>query len=349
MSEQEPPEESISLEEVPEIAAAYRQASDEELDQERLDEIKAEISALQSERTEVAGNAGEDHFLIEEYDDEIQKLEDEREEIHESAKNVTQRRNDLLKAAGESPGFQLDEHWLNPDVLQVLTKALYDEEDDELVIADHALSEPADAKEMSRSEKLQIKREVMNLAQDRLSGYPRIEKHWEKFENSRAYRGFQAISSDPGVSPSEIADMHDDASNSAVRNWTSDLANREKLKMVHTPKEGNYYLSTVGKYYAAHYAESPTNDHEDGAESGEQEEAGNDRTESASESADTTDSSEDRGQQDLGNSDKRSGDQSGESTAAGQSATTASTEVDSTEEKKQVMFENIGERSDSEE
>jgi len=219
-----------------------------------------------------------------------------------------------------------------------------------LVIADHVLSEPADAKEMSRSERLQVKREVMNLAQDRLSGYPRIEKHWEEFEDSRAHRGFQAISSKPGVGPSEIADMHDDVGNSAVRNWTSELAKQEDLKMVHTPKQGKYHLSTVGKYYAAHYAEPGTDDHEDGAESVDQEEKkGDDRTESGSESADTTDSSEDRGQQDLGNSDKRSGDLSGESTATDQSATVASAELDSTEEKKRAMFENIGEGSDSEE
>lgn len=350
MSEQEPPEETPSHEEVPQLAAAYRRESHEEPDQERLDEIKTEISALQSQRDEVAGNAGDDNYLVEEYDAEIQELKDERDEIQDSAENLTKRRNDLLEAAGENPGFQLNENWLDLDVIRALTKALFDEEDNELVIADHVLSEPADAKEMSRSERLQVKREVMNLAQDRLSGYPRIEKHWKEFEDSRAHRAFQAISSKPGVGPSEIADMHDDVGNSAVRNWTSELAKQEDLKMVHTPKQGKYRLSTVGKYYAAHYAEPRTDDHEDEAESVDQEaKEGDDRTESGSESADTTDSSEDRGQQDLGNSDKRSGDLSSESTATDQSATVASAEVDSIEEKKRAMFENIGEGSDSEE
>jgi len=189
----------------------------------------------------------------------------------------------------------------------------------------------------------------MNLAQDRLSGYPRIEKHWAEFEDSRAYGGFQAISRNPGVGPSEIADTVDNVTGSTVRDWTSDLANQEELKMVHTPKQGNYHLSTVGKYYAAHYAEFPNDDHEDAAESGDQEGMEDDNTEPASESADTTDSSEDQGQQDLGNSDKRSGDQSVEPTATDQGATVDSVEAESTEEKKQVMFDNVGERSDSEE
>jgi hypothetical protein len=349
MSEHESTDEKVSLEEVSELASAYRHASEEEPDQERLDDIEAEINTLQSERSEVAGNAGEDNFLTKEYDSEIQELEDEREEIRQSAEDVTQRRNDLLRAAGESPGFQFDEHWLNPDVIQTLTEALYGKKEDKLVIADHVLREPADVQEMSRSERLQVKREVMNLARDRMSGYPRIKDRWEEFEDSRAYRGFQAISRNPGVGPSEIADMYDDATNSTVRNWTSDLANQEELKMVHTPKQGNYHLSTVGKYYAAHYAESPIDDHESGDESGEQEEVEDTNTEPASESADTTDSSEDWGQQDLGNSDKHSGDQSREPAADNQSATVSSAEVENTEEKKQAMFENIGESSDSEE
>lgn len=349
MSEQTLSEDEPTLEAIPELAERYLEASDEEADQERLAEIESEIETLQSERDDVAEDVGEDNFVVEEYNDEIENLENEREEIRESAKNVTRRRDDLLSAAGDSPGFQFDEHWLNSNVLQALNEALHGEQDDKLVVADHVLREATDADELSRSEKLQIKKELMYLAQDRISDVERVEEHWADFEGTRSHRAFMTIVENPGVGPSEIAEMQEDTSNSAVRNWVSKLANQNELKMVHTPKKGEYRLSTVGKYYATHYAESTVDTDKSEPESSDSKGDENEKTASAPADNDSDETVEDSEQHDLGNSDERPVDQSDNSDSTEQGVNVTSAEVDSTEEKKQAMLENVGKRSDSEE
>lgn len=349
MSEQQPSEKKQSVGTVVELATAYQEATDEEPDQERLNEIEKQISALEEKRSEVVDNSGEDNFVVKDCNKNIQELEKEREEIQQSAEDVTQCRNELLRAASESPGFKLDDDWLNPDVIRALTKALYGEEDDKLVIVDYVLREPTDAEDLDPLEEIQVKQEVMNLAQDRLSGHPRVEDFWTDFEGSSAYRAFRAIVSEPGIGPSKIADMYDDVTDSTTRNWTSDLSNQDQLKLVDTPSRGNYCLSTVGKYYAAHYANPLDADDKDDSESSNAEEEEDNSVETATKGDEATDSSEDSEQYKLGNSDEPSGEQSEEPTDSDRSGTVISTEFDNTEEKKQAMFDNIGRRSDIDE
>jgi len=349
MSEQQPSEKNRSVGTAVKLATAYQEATDEEPDQERLNEIENQISALEEKRSEVVENSGKDNFVVKDCDKTIQKLEKEREEIQQLAEDVTQRRNELLKTASESPGFKLDDDWLSPDVIQALTKALYGEEDDKLLIADCILHESTDAEDLDPLEEIQVKQEVMNLAQDRLSNHPRVENFWTDFQGSSAYRAFRAIASEPGIGPSEIADMYDDVTGSTTRNWTSDLSNQDQLKLVERPSRGNYCLSTVGKYYAAHYADPLDVDDNDGSESSNAGEEENNSVETAAKSDETTDSSEDSEQYKLGNSEEPSGEQSEESTVSDRSGTVKSTEFDNTEEKKQAMFDNIGIHSDTDE
>lgn len=347
MSEQDQSNDELSLEQVRALAETYLQASDSELDQDRLDEIENEIASLRSQREEVVENAGEDNFLAKEYNSEIEELEDEREEIHESTENVTQCRNKLLRAVGEQPGFQFSEHWLNSKVLRALTEALYGKQEEELILADHLIAEPADAENLSRTEKLQIKREIMNLAQDRLSEYPRVKNRWEEFKDTRAYPAFEAIIKNPGADPSEIAEMQDDANDSTVRDWTSDLSNKDNLKLVHTPKQGNYYLSTAGKYYSAHYVGEIGGEEKIESKSEKGEETGGDDKGSELESQDSDETQDKPSQQSLGNSVDISGNQSNDPTASDEKVTSA--EADSTEEKKEAMFDNVGLSSEGEE
>lgn len=349
MSEQEQTEEDPSLEDVPEIGASYHDANDEEPDQARLNGIETEISELEAERSDVASNAGEDNFVVEKIDAGIQGLKDERQEIQKSAEDVTKRRSALLRAAAESPGFQFTEHWLNPDVLRALTHALYGTEDEELVIADQVLREPEDAEELDQMQKIRIQREIMNIARDRISADQRVKNRWKEFEGSNAHKAFQDITRKPGVGPSEIAETHDDTSASTVRNWTSDLSNQEELKTVHTPSQGDYHLSTVGKYYAAHYDESSDGGPDDTMGSDDEEDTEGSGAESVEEVAESTEVSEGLEQQNLGNSPERPDDQSGGSTPTDQGVSVTSSEADTTEKKAKAMFENIGKGSDTSE
>lgn len=340
MSNEAYAEQPPSLEEVPDLAARYLEASDEEPEhQKRLGEIEAELDELASTREEVVDDMGEDHYLVEDIDAEIQELEDEREELQKSTEDVAQLQQVLFRAAAEEPGFQLNEHWLNRNTLRALTHALYGTEEEKLVIADYELCTSDNVQSLDRMQKIRIKRDIVHLARDQFTKDERVADRWKEFEDSPAYQAFSVIARDPGVGPSEIAEAYDDKSNSTVRNWTSDLSDQEGLKMVYTPKQGKYHLSTVGKYYATHYA----NFEGDDAEVAEEDVGTEIGEESADKAAEPTDENQDENtdQVGLGNSVEAPENQPRGSTDADQSATLS--ESKTTEEKAEALFNDVSE------
>ncbi|PSQ54644.1 hypothetical protein BRD22_11730 [Halobacteriales archaeon SW_8_68_21] len=105
--------------------------------------------------------------------------------------------------------------------------------------------------------------------------------------------------------------------------------------MVYTPRHGDYHLSTVGKYFAAHYADLD--------ETGETEVAG-DHKEAEAESSEVTTqvtgSEDDSEQADLGNLDKAPETKSRGLSNAHQDAFC---EADTTEEKADALFDDVSE------
>jgi len=334
MSKKAEKEQDLSLEDIPEVSVRYLDTSEEESEhQERLNEILSELEELRSEREEAADDFGEDHFLVENIDTEIQDIESERKDVEESTEDIVQLRKDILRGAAETPGFRLDEHWLDSKTIQALTHTLYGQEEETLVIADQELSSPEDAHELDRIQKIQIKREIVHLARDQLEGDERVKKRWTEFKNSRAHPAFQVIAREPGVGPSGIADAYDDKSSSTVRNWTSDLSNQEELKMVYTPKQGNYHLSTVGKYYAEHYADLEKVDETDeSVESDDSDQA----TESTEQKGD-----DDSEQTDLGNLDENLEAQPKKERKSAEDSSLSKAET--TEEKAEALFNDVSE------
>ena len=196
-------------------------------------------------------------------------------------------------------------------------------------------------------QEIKIQREIMNISRDRFSADQRVKNRWAEFEDSNAHKAFKAIIREPGMGPSEIAEMQDGTSASTVRNWVSDLSNQEELKTVYTPSQGNYHLSTVGKYYATHYDESSDSSPSDTLGSDEEEDAESGSVESAEEAAESTEESEDMEQQNLGNSSERPDDQPDGATPTDQGVSVTSSEADTTEEKAEAMFENVAKESDT--
>lgn len=255
MSEKSHPEDDSSTDaDIQTLAAEYKQALNNEPDQERLSEIQTEINDLEAKRSDVEEDFGENHYLVDEINKEIEKLRGERDKIKESTEAIEDCREALLQAAVADPGFRPNEDWLDPEVIRAFTHALYEEQDDSLIIADKVLREPTDGEDLDRFERIQIIHELAALTQDRISDNQRVIRVWEEFRESRAYPAFQVIASEPGVRPSQIADICNE-NNSTVRDWTSDLSRQDQFKLVHTPKQGNYHLSTIGRYFDSHYAE----------------------------------------------------------------------------------------------
>lgn len=334
MSEKDQAEQTHSIDDIPDLAVQYLNASQKQPEhQERLKAITAELDDLKSTRKEVVEDVGEEHYLTKDIDTEIQGLQAEHQELEESTEDITELREDILRAAAEDPGFRLNEHWLNSETIQALTKALYGSEEEKLILVDRELRTSDNANELDRLEKIQMKRDIVHLARDQLGRDERVMERWKEFEKSRAYPAFSVIARKPGVGPSEIAEACDKTS-STVRNWTSDLSGQDELKMVYTPKQGNYHLSTVGKFYAAHYADLDGADETEVTEDEEEIKAknGGEKTEKAD--------SEESGpeQADLGNLDKGLGEQSKESGNVDQSARS---KAETTDEKAEALFDDV--------
>lgn len=324
-------------EDLEELAAAYLEALESEPDQERLDEIENEIEELKTNRSQTKDDLGENSYLIDEITQEIESLREERDQIRESAETVDERRESILRAAAENPGFKPNKKWLTPVVTQALTHALCGETSESLIVAEQKLAEPADGEELDRSERIQVMREVAALSQDLLSGNQRVEKVWEELQGTRAYSAFQVIASQPGVGPSEIADVHDKNA-STVRDWTSDLLGQEEFKLVYTPKRGEYCPSTIGEFYSTHYDDTINSEITEQSEPDDQES----KNESDAEQEQREESDTDPSQLDLGNGGER---RSGESVPKAEIRRDAA-EADTTDEKRDQLFDEVSANRD---
>lgn len=337
MSKQQPSGETDSCpDDVGKLAASYVKATKQEPDQERISELEAEIEEHVVKRNEVQDSFGDEHYLINEIEESIQSLRSEREEIQQSAQAVDEHRMELLHAAAEDPGFRLTDRWLNLDVLEALTHALYGEHDDILIVAGEGIREPSNIRDMGKLEQIDLQKEVAALAQDRVSEHRSVREAWEGLEDSSSKTAFQAVAERGAMQPKEVAE-YADTSASTVRNWFANLYDWTNFVPIYRPEKGVYRLSTAGKYYAAHYADLNGEDVEENKAPGEDQEEQGQNAEDGEDEV----SEQDHEQQDLGNSDERPDNYNEGTAAADQGAAATKRDLESTTEKADKLFDEV--------
>ncbi|MDH5020351.1 V-type ATP synthase subunit I [Halobacterium rubrum] len=250
------------------LAKKYLDALNHEIDEERRAVLEDRLSELRQRREKFVEQHGEDSGIVQRVDRKILDVEDELDALKQSAQQVDELREDLLKAAAED--FEFDSTWLSPTVLNGLTHALYGKEEDSLILDQNRIENTDDLNDIGDIEQLDMEHTLLTLSEDRLDRTDRVKKRWERLVDSKKYTPFLVVAREGSASPEDVLpELDDDANRKNAKNWLeSPIYDWDELVPYYRAGNGQFALSTVGKYLAEHYAGDFDDDHEDEVDDG---------------------------------------------------------------------------------
>lgn len=238
------------------LANEYLEALDQEIDEERRDELENIKEELQDRREKYVSQHGEDSRIVQRVDQKIEDVEAELDELNESAQQVDELRTQLLKAAKD--GLEFNREWLSTTVLEGITHALYAEKDDHLILDQIRMEGPEDLDEIEDLAQLDMEHTLLLLVEDRLGETDTVSERWERFVDSKYHKPFLIVSREGTASPDDVLpNLSEDADRKDAKNWLErPLYNWDDLVPYYRAGDGEFGLSTSGEYFAHHYAES---------------------------------------------------------------------------------------------
>ena len=249
----------------------YLGSLDEDVDQEEIDEIEAEIAELEDEREEYLENYGEDDVLVERVDEELGDLRARLDKKEEALSRTGELRDKLLEETTSQ--FIAEGEYLDEDVLEALNHALTNKRDPTLLIEDWEISPEATLDEGVR----RISHVVRKLALARSDDDDDLEESWESIEGSTKHEPLLIVAeAGKALSPSEVAErIEEDVDSSTVGTRLRNTIHQVEYTPYHRI-EGDYALSTVGEVMIREYGggllEETEIDDEDNVEQEEKDE-----------------------------------------------------------------------------
>ncbi len=238
------------------LANEYLEALDQEIDEERRDELENTKEELQDRREKYVSQHSEDSRIVQRVDQKIEDVEAELDELNESAQQVDELRTQLLKAAKDR--LEFNREWLSTTVLEGLTHALYAEKDDHLILDQIRIEGPEDLDEIEDLAQLDMEHTLLLLVEDRLGETDTVSERWERFVDSKYHKPFLLVSREGTASPEDVLpSLSEDADRKDAKNWLErPLYDWDDLVPYYRAGDGEFGLSTSGKYLTHHYAES---------------------------------------------------------------------------------------------
>lgn len=247
---------SEDLQEPESLAKEYLEAIDQEIDEERRSELEDTKEELQDRREKYVSQHGEDSRIVQRVDQKIEDIETELDKLNESVQQVDELRTQLLKAAKDR--LEFNREWLSTTVLEGLTHALYAERDDHLILDQTRIEGPEDLDEIEDLVQLDMEHTFLLLVEDRLGETDTVSERWDRFVDSKYHKPFLVVSREGTASPEDILpNLSEDADRKDAKNWLErPLYDWDDLVPYYRAGDGEFGLSTSGKYLAHHYAGS---------------------------------------------------------------------------------------------
>lgn len=238
------------------LANEYLEAIDQEIDEERCNELENIKEELQERREKYVSQHGENSRIVQRVDQKIEDVEAELDELNESAQQVDELRVQLLKAANDR--LEFNREWLSTSVLEGLTHALYAEKDDYLILDQTRIEGPEDLDEIEDLAQLDMEHTLLLLVEDRRGETDTVSERWERFVDSKYHKPFLVVSREGTASPEDVLpSLSEDANRKNAKNWLErPLYDWSDLVPYYRAGDGEFGLSTSGKYLAHHYAGS---------------------------------------------------------------------------------------------
>ncbi|GAA0676208.1 hypothetical protein ACFQDG_01910 [Natronoarchaeum mannanilyticum] len=237
------------------LAQEYLDAVQSEIDEERRRELDNKLEALQDRRKQYVDQHGEDSRFVQRVDQKVEDIELELDELDESAQQTDEYRRQFLEAAVDS--FEFNSEWLSTNTLEGLAHALYGGSDAYLVLQQNRIESPDDLVELDEITKLDMEHTLLVLIEDRLGQTDTVSSRWERFADSKYHIPFLVVARDGSASPEDVVpELGGDADRKDAKNWLeSPIYDWEDLIPYYRAGDGEFALSTTGKYLYRHYAE----------------------------------------------------------------------------------------------
>jgi hypothetical protein len=335
MTDSDSDRESLSsAKDISEIARAYLDSLEHEIDKHKLDEIASKISDREERRERLVDEHGEDHYLIEKASETIEGLKQDRQELQDTAKSIEDFREELLQAVVEDPGFEFNEKWLEFEAVKALTHGLYGVQDASLAIQNRQIEQLGDISDLDEFDVIEMEHVIVSLVSDSLEGNETVQSKWDRLSDSVGYPGIKVLAKNGPMAPKDVASkLNEDTTK--VKDRLKNFMRWDDFLPLYRPEKGIYGLSTTGKYLISNYAEMPFGDEIDSVGEENQEES----------QGDSLDSGTDEGsvQRTMGNTTQY--DESEEPVASGSGNPEiedgSSTEELDTVEKAEQMFADV--------
>lgn len=226
-----------------ELCDRYIEALDSEIDVERLDELEEDIAELEEEREQFVEDYGEDDVLVERVDDEIEELVSEKEEIEGAVDQVDELEAKILERV--SSGFIAEDSYITETTLEALNHIFTGSRESELLIEDWVVTPDGELDSNVRT----ITDYIRKLSLAKLGTDDSLRKTWSGIEGGKRLDPFLTVArADTPLSPSEVAErIGDGMERQTAGNRLRDAIHHADYSPYHRV-DGDYTLSTVGKF-----------------------------------------------------------------------------------------------------
>jgi hypothetical protein len=235
-----------------ELCQQYLDALDADVDQQRIEELDEEIADLQEERAGYIEDYGEDDVLVQRVDEELNELQTEKEELESVVDQVAELETKILETS--SSGFIAENSYITETTLEALNHVFTASRESELLIEDWVVTPDAELDSNVRT----ITDYVRKLALAKLERDDSILKTWEGIEGGKRLDPFLTVArADTPLSPSQVAErIGDGMEGQTAGNRLRDAIHHADYSPYHRV-DGDYTLSTVGKFMYREYCEAP--------------------------------------------------------------------------------------------
>lgn len=231
-----------------EYLESIREDSDSKVD---LTELEDAVEDAERRMESFSQEHGEDHKLTQ----KAQNLVSQRREELSRAKKEAEKTEDLRRGLIErvADEFEFNEEWLEAEIAEAVTHALYGVSDGRFAVGDDEIKTPEDLESIDPFEQIEREEVVVLLAKDALGRTSTVEQEYERLSKSKSFNAFEVLTENGPSEVSEVADLLGE-DQSKVGNWLKNPIHRSQaLVPFYRPSNGVYALSTAGRYFAEHY------------------------------------------------------------------------------------------------
>lgn len=314
-----------SVDSAAQMADQYFGSVETEFDESRKAELKESIQDGEERYERLAEDHGEDHKLVRKAKQVVDTRREKLEGLKEAEERIGTARNEFLSKVADK--FEFTDEWLEEPVIEAVSHALYNERDSSYQVFAEGIRATDDLSDFDELERLELAAVVTILAKDALGQTDAVAEQYERLEDSKAFAAFEILCEHDSLTSQEVADEAGEDS-SKVNNWLKNPINFwDRLIPFYRPEKGRYALSTTGKYFREHYYEGRVDAQEEGSDVKADEEANDETSDDSSDTQATlTDTAS----------------VSAEEPTTEEDPTTDDADPETTEEKADRMFANIG-------